>query len=417
MRGLVRGFFNSVVRHQPIYRGVSVRQQLSARSQRHWLVALYVLSAAVVTVQRGVFRFANDYAIFRASFWNLLWGRDLYALHLDQAHDLFKYSPTFAALFAPLSLLPSSIGLLIWDVLGASLLIYAVVRLLPEHKANLVLLIAYLPMLRNLQSTQSNTLVTALIILAFVALERDEQWRGAVAVGIGAAIKIFPLAALSLAIPHRHRLRFAMCFIATAIALLVLPLLFTSPHLLAAQYHSWATLETREIHDYGESVMGMAHAWLGLDWPAGAVQIGGTVLLLLPLCFRRQLWAETPNLRLRFLASLLVYCVIFNQKAEPQSYVIALTGIAIWYVVSPRSGWHTALLAIALILTSGLSPIPDFIKAPLTPLIRRPLPCAVAWLVMQAELIAALRFASSDVISTSRAAVTERETAVVPEID
>ncbi|MEO9047344.1 MAG: glycosyltransferase family 87 protein [Gemmatimonadaceae bacterium] len=375
------------------------------------------MSAAVVTVQRGVLRFANDYAIFRASFWNLLSGRDLYALHLDQARDLFKYSPTFAALFAPLSLLPSSLGLLIWNVLGASLLVYAVVRLLPEHKAHLVLLLAYLPMLRNLQSAQSNTLVTALIILAFVALERGEQWRGAIAVGIGAAIKIFPLAALSLAIPHRHRLRFAAYFSATAIALLALPLLFTSPHLLAGQYHSWASLETREIHDFGESVMGMAHVWLGLNWPAGAVQVAGTVLLLLPLGFRRQLWTETPNLRLRFLASVLVYCVIFNQKAEPQSYVIALTGIAIWYVVSPRSGWHTALLAIALILTSGLAAVPEVIKAPLTPLIRRPLPCTVVWLVMQAELFAALRFAPSGVTSTTRAAVTEREAAVVPATD
>ncbi|MEO7104332.1 MAG: glycosyltransferase family 87 protein [Gemmatimonadaceae bacterium] len=375
---------------------------------------LYVFSAVVVTIQRGVFQFANDYAIFRASFWNLLRGRDLYALHVDQAHDVFKYSPTFAALFAPLSLLPSSIGLLIWNVLGASMLIYAIVRLLPEHKANLVLLIAYLPMLRNLQSTQSNTLVAALIILAFVALERGEQWRGALAVGIGAAIKIFPLAALSLAIPHRHRLRFAVCFIVIAIALLILPLLFTSPYLLAAQYRAWAVLEAREIQDSGASVMGMVHTWLRLDWPTVGVQIGGTVLLLLPVCFRRQLWMETPHLRLRFLALLLVYCVIFNQKAEPQSYVIALVGIAIWYVVSPRSGWHTALLVIALMLTSGLGPIPEFIKAPLTPLIRRPLPCTVVWLVMQAELIAALRFAPSEMTSTRLAAVTEREVVVVP---
>lgn len=364
----------------------------SARSQRHLLFALYVVSAVIVTVQRGVFEFANDYAIFRASFWNLLKGRDLYVLHLDQAHDLFKYSPTFAALFAPLSLLPFTVGLLCWNILGALLLIHAVERLLPEHnKANIVLVLAYLPMLRNMQSTQSNTLVAALIILAFVALEQGKQWRCALAIGIAAAIKIFPLAAVSLAIPHRHRLRFAAWFIAIAIALLALPLLFTSPHLLVAQYRSWGLLEGREIQDYGASVMGMAHTWLGLDWPAWTVQIAGTIVLLLPLSLRPSLWVNAPELRLRFLASLLVYCVIFNHKAEPQSYVIALTGIAIWYSTSPRSAWHTALMAVALILTFGLSPVPDFIKAPLTPLIRRPLPCSIVWLVMQVELIVATR--------------------------
>jgi len=46
------------------------------------------------------FSFPNDYAIFRASFWNLLAHRDLYVLRLDQAHDYFKYSPSFALLFA-----------------------------------------------------------------------------------------------------------------------------------------------------------------------------------------------------------------------------------------------------------------------------------------------------------------------------
>ena len=244
-------------------------------------------------------------------------------------------------------------------------------------------------------------------------MERGGQWRGALAVGVGATIKIFQLAAISLAIPHRHRLRFAVCFITTAIALLALPLLFTSPHLLAAQYHSWALLEGREVQDHGASVMGMAHAWLGRDWPTWTVQIAGTILLLLPLCLRRQLWMEMPDLRLRFLASLLVYCVIFNQKAEPQSYVIAVTGIAIWYAVSPRSAWHTALMAIALILTSGLSPISDFIKAALTPLTRWPLPCTIVWLVMQIELLAAVRFGTS-AASRAQAAVTNRPASAVP---
>lgn len=362
----------------------------SARSHRYGLIALYALSAVIVTVQRGVFHFANDYAIFRASFWNLLGGRDLYVVHLDQAHDVFKYSPTFAALFAPLSLLPFIVGLLTWNAVGALLLLYAVVQLLPARKANLVLVLAYLPMLRNMQSSQSNTLVAALIILAFVALDQGEQWRGALAIGVAAAIKLFPLAALAIVVPRRHRSRFVAWFVAIAIALLALPLLVTSPHSLVAQYHSWGVLEGREIQDYGASVMGIVHEWLGYDWPPWTVQIAGTIILLLPLSFRRSVWLEARDLRLRFLASLLVYCVIFNHKAEPQSYVIALTGIAIWYTVSPRTRWHTALMAVVLILTAGLSPLPDFIKAPLTPLIRRPFPCAIVWVVMQIELLAAI---------------------------
>src|SRR5438445_6634264 len=61
----------------------------------NWLLVVYVSAALVVTIQRGVFSFANDFAIFRASFWNLIAGRDLYVLRLEQAHDYFKYSPSF----------------------------------------------------------------------------------------------------------------------------------------------------------------------------------------------------------------------------------------------------------------------------------------------------------------------------------
>lgn len=377
-----------------VYDSTLMNRTLSPRAFTRWLVALYLGSAAIVTVQRGIFSFPNDYAIFRASFWNLLWGRNMYVLHTDQAHDVFKYSPTFAVLFAPLSVMPFVVGLLIWNAMNALLLAYSVVRLLPTRKANLVLLLAYLPMLRNMQSAQSNTLVAALIILAFIAFERGAQWKGALAIGVGTAVKIFPLAAVSFAIPYRHRARFGACFAVVILCLLLLPLIVTSPHSLMEQYRAWGLLEQREIQDYGASVMGLLNTWPAPGIPGWPIQIAGTIVLLLPLGFGRQLWADEPEFRLRFLASLLVYCVIFNHKAEPQSYVIALSGIAIWYAVSARAGWRSALLVIVLVLTSGLSPVPDFLKAPLSPLIRRPLPCSVAWAVMQIELFVELVRAS-----------------------
>ena len=62
-----------------------------------WLLALYVASVIVIAIQKGFFTPDNNFAIFRASFGNLVAGRDLYAPHPDQYLDLYKYSPTFAA--------------------------------------------------------------------------------------------------------------------------------------------------------------------------------------------------------------------------------------------------------------------------------------------------------------------------------
>jgi hypothetical protein len=350
---------------------------------------VYLASAGIITVQRGVFAFANDYAIFRNSFWNLLHGRDLYALHPEQATDLFKYSPTFAALFAPLSVLPFMVGLFIWNIGSALLFVYASLRLLPSPKSDLLLAIALLPMMRNVQSAQSNTLIAALIVLGFVALENGRYWRGAATIALAAYIKIFPVAALSLAIPRRNRLRVLFAFSVTGILLLLLPLLFTSPGLLRSAYQSWGALQQREAGDYGVSSMGLLHEWAGFNGPPWIVQLVGTVLLLMPLAYHWKNWEGSLDFRLRFLASLLVYFVLFNHKAESQSYIIAFTGLGVWYAISQRSPVHHILLGAAIFLGSVISMdvTPHVLKASLPQLARKALPFLAVWVMMQVELM------------------------------
>ncbi|HEY6155986.1 MAG TPA: glycosyltransferase 87 family protein, partial [Gemmatimonadales bacterium] len=139
---------------------------------RHWILALYLASAVFVTVQQGVVGRSNNFKVFRAAAVNLLAHRDLYAAHPDQHFDFYKYSPSFALLFAPFAALPFAAALLIWSLLNSLLLWYAVRRLLPDRQATLALALVYLEVLFAMQYTQSNGLVTALILLAFLALEQ-----------------------------------------------------------------------------------------------------------------------------------------------------------------------------------------------------------------------------------------------------
>jgi hypothetical protein len=165
------------------------------RLARHWLLVVYVGSVVLVGFQFGGRAIANNIKIFRWSFIHLVHAQDIYQAYPDLYYDVFKYSPTWAFLFAPFALPPPALGFFLWDLCAALLLYYAVQRLLPAREARLALALAFLEFLAAMQHASStNTVVAALVILAFVALEDQQQGVAALAIALGALMKIYPLA-------------------------------------------------------------------------------------------------------------------------------------------------------------------------------------------------------------------------------
>src|SRR5207237_4286692 len=113
---------------------------------------------------------------------HLFEGRDLYAEDPEQHSDRFKYSPSFAMLFAPFAWLPWPLALFLWSALNAIALFVAVERVVPGRRGLLAVLVLHLEVLRGMQNGQSNALVAALIILAYAALEHAQAWRAEEAV-------------------------------------------------------------------------------------------------------------------------------------------------------------------------------------------------------------------------------------------
>jgi len=363
------------------------------------LLVIYVSAALIVTIQRGVFGFPNDYAIFRASFWNLLANRDLYVLRLDQAHDYFKYSPSFALLFAPFAVVPFVVGLFLWNVVNALAIFFSLRLLLPRDQWALAQALVSLSALRSIQSAQSNALVAALIITAFVLFERGWVWRAATAIALGTVTKLFPAVAIIFALPRPDRVRAVLATVLTIAALIALPLIVISPAGLAGQYASWSALERTEAGLVGASAMALLRD-SGITWPAWPVQLAACAIVLALLILRMRDWNDR-SLRLQFLGFVMVFCVAFNHRAERQSAVIAVTGMVIWYLASPASAWRTALFAIVYFLVSvtGSEIVPAAIKQILGPDMRLPLPLTILWLVMLGELI----FARGDRLASAEA--------------
>src|SRR5437879_5925566 len=360
---------------------------------RRLLLALYLASVALVTVQQAILGHSNNLSIFRSASLNLLAGRDLYAAHPEQHFDFYKYSPTFAVLFAPLAYLPFALAFLCWSLLNGLLLWYALDRLLPERQATIALALLYLEVLLALQYGQSNALVAALMILGFVAFEGRRQLGAALSITVGAAVKLFPLAGLSLAALYPRRPRFGAIAVGVLAVAVVLPLVVIPPADLLAQYRSWHAIEAKDTLLRGYSLMHYVHAWFGVDWPNWPLQAAGTALLLLPVALRPDRWASL-EFRRSFLCSLLVYAVLFNHASESPSFVVAYAGIVIWYVSSPPSRVRAAVMALTLLVmvVHDVDVVPRWVKYDLlVPYRIKGIPCLVAWFVMQWELLVTAR--------------------------
>jgi Glycosyltransferase family 87 len=371
-------------------KGVYARGPVRLLSDSRIIAAAYAVMTLIATWQKYAQGHANNLRIFRWSFFNLLAARDLYALHPAQHADFFKYSPTFALLVAPFAALPEFASALAWNFCNVFGL-FAAIRLLHlsrEQKA-LVLWLILIELLSSIQNFQSNALVAALIIAAFLAFERGWVAAAAVFVVLGASIKIIGGAAALLFLFYPRKLRFVCALAMVSLLLIALPLLVTSPSQLWWQYENWFALLRSDYRAPEKlSVMSWLHAWFGVDWPNSAVQIAGACLLSLPL-WRRESYSDA-GFRIRFLSSLLIFLVIFNHKAESPMFILALSGVAIWYAASEHTSWRTMVMALVLIISSLASTdlVPrHWRKTVSTPWVLKVVPCIIALLVIEAELL------------------------------
>jgi hypothetical protein len=364
--------------------------------RKPWLLwSVYTLAAILVSLQRlglapnadGYTAYEN-YRIFRNAFFHLISGQNPYASFPAEQWDLFKYSPAFALFMAPFAALPDWAGLPLWNLLNALLLLAAVFRM-PVLTANQRIFMAWwiLPeLVVSMQNSQSNGLTAALMLWAFIALENNKTVSAAGWTIAGAFLKIFGIFSAVLAWFYPKKMRFALALLVWGIALTLLPILFTGPdHLWQVYRWWWELLLNDHASSVGLSVQGWLQTWFGWAPSKIGVTLAGLLLLLVSVLAARR----TSQNALLTLASLLIWVVIFNHKAESPTFVIAMCGVAIWYLTSARKPWETALMIVTFILVS-LSPTDifprDWREQIVQPFVLKAVPCIAVWMLLTARL-------------------------------
>lgn len=331
----------------------------------------------------------NNYRIFRSAFGLLIHHQDLYAPHPELYGDLYKYSPGFAVLMMPFYYLHDLPGLILWNLLNALLLFLAVKKLpLPDVQKKLALWIILPELLTSTQNNQSNALTAALVLFTFISLRKGRPMEAALSTVIAAGIKIFGAICGVFFFFFRRKGSYILWGFLLLVISQALPLLFISPSELKAQYISWFHLLSEDHADtVGLSAMHLVSALFSVQFDFTPVQVAGLLLTLVPLVQIRR-YRDT-NFQLRFVANILLALVLFNHKAESPTFIIAVTGCAIWYCLSNKGLWAQSLLVFMFLFTclSPMDIIPAFLKNEFfVKYSLKVLPCLLIWVVLQIAL-------------------------------
>ncbi len=346
------------------------RRQVLHTAQRYgtteaWVFVLYVALAVGAVISQYLKTAAhpsdlypqyNGYLILKSAFFHLRHHHNLYAWYRQEYWDLYKYSPTFAVCFAPLTWLPDWLGMTVWNVINAASLfcaIHSLPVLTSSVKAS-ILVFSCLALLVSLQHFQSNGVMAALIILSFSFLLREQILLATFCLVLSSFIKIFGVCACVVFCLFPHRRQAGLCALLWVMVLACVPLVFISGAELVWQYANWLTvLQDDHAASDGLSVISWLKNWFGIDGHKTLIQATGVGLLCLPLLKTNAY--EQRGFRLGMLSSVLMWVIIFNHKAETATFVIAVCGCALWYYTSPKTLLDTVLL-LAVFLVTCLSP-------------------------------------------------------------
>lgn len=364
-----------------------------------WFIAPFI--AVLVLISRGDLHI-NNYLIFKNVFWHSVQEQHLYHLYPTEYSDKNHYGPFFSMLIAPFALLPNYMGVTLWAMANAGILFYAIQKLpLTSRAKNVILLISLIETLTSIQNVQFNPMLCSWVILTYVFIKEEKLGLAAMLIVAGTLIKLYGIVGiLFIFFTKNPKKLIAQLFLWGAV-FFCLPMLISSPEFVLKSYVDWyhVLLEKnlQNVSSYQDmgmtdiSAMGFVRRVSGMHHLSNLFFIlPAGLLMLLPLV-RISKWDEV-SFQLSYLAQGLIGVVIFSTSAESPTYVIAVVGFAIWYVLyAPTySKWMYFLLLFVLVFTV-LSPtdiFPRYLR--LEYVIRyslKALPCFLAWLIITYQLL------------------------------
>ncbi len=363
----------------------------------------FLLAAIAVTLElsRGLDS-VNNYLIYKGVFQHTFQQKHLYIQYPDEYDDANHYGPLFSMVIAPFAIFNNYVGCFLWCIANATFLYFAIKKLpITDHQKNVVLLITAVEMMTSIHSVQFNPMLTSWIVLAFILIEKEQDIWATLFIVAGFYVKLYGIVGLAFFFFSKHKIKFISSFIFWLIVLFCLPMIISSPTFIIQTYQHWfQSLVAKNVQNIDSSiannlqdlsVLGMVRRIFKIENLHNYfITLPAAVLLLLP--YIRISQYKHLYYRLSYLAIVLISVVIFSTSAESPTYVIAVTGVALWFIVQhlPTQKWVYALLIFAIIVTtfSVTDIFPHTVKVNFfIAYALKALPCFCVWLVLLYQLL------------------------------
>lgn len=249
-----------------------------------------------------------------------------------------------------------------------------------------------------MQSQQSNALIAGLLIFSFELLEKKYYLFATLCIVFSIFIKLFGIVGFALFLFYPKKWKLALYSIFWTIFMLVLPLIFIDYEQYIKLFNSYFSL-LKNDHDlsYGYSLMGWLNSWFSISINKNIIVSIGALVFLIPLV-KIQMYKEFI-FKYLMLASILIWIVIFNHKAESPTFIIAMSGVALWFIFSEKSVLNIILFISAFVLTT-LSPtdiFPNiFREAIVYPYSLKVFPCILIWMKIIYDLMTLKNYSTSN---------------------
>lgn len=366
--------------------------------ENYRFITILWFALALATVVQNVWiagKF-NNYLIFDGVFWHTIKQLPLYLPYPDEYFDTNHYGIFFSAVIAPFALLPKWIGCTLWIMANAAFLYWAIRQLPLSKKAIIaVLLIAAHDLYTAAAMQQFNISVIALLVGAFVFIERRQSHWATLLIVIGTLTKLYGIVGLAFFFFAKDKWRFIWSGVFWLIILFCLPMLYSSPDYVVSQYFDWyASLAEKNVSNLNTTTYNLQNlSLLGFLQRTGIYNNNSIVILiglgLFALPYLRIQQYKNLNFRLLLLASVSIFLCLFSTGTENSTYIVAYVGVGIWFMVSEL---HPKLKITLLVLAmlGSLSPT-DLFKPLKEPYIirysLRAVPVTLVWLAIVYEML------------------------------